>query len=230
MEVDQPGLAARFRVTAANQQPRVRLKWNTSRVDGPVEGTARILWEDTAIAAVTLVLRGEVKPAFDVSPNPAFFFSTFVGEPKTDTLTVTVNGETAVTILSSRAARHPLRAALKTVEPGRRYELSVTVPPDAAPGRFRESVVLHTSHPAAPTFAIPVNVLVKPDVFANPETIDFGNVSIRAARQLTAKAMLTQTVIVRRRQGPLSSRGSVPTYMVSPSRGIRGRQKRSLSN
>ena len=156
---------------------------------------------------MTLVLRGQVKPAFDISPNPAFFFSTFVGEPKTDTLTVTVNGETAVTIDRVEPQGTHFRAALKTVETGRRYELSVTVPPDAAPGRFRERVVLHTSHPAAPTFAIPVNVLVKPDVFANPETIDFGNVSIGAARQPTATAMLTQTVIVRRRQGPFELTG-----------------------
>ena len=45
-------------------------------------------------------------------------------------------------------------------------------PKGTAPGRFMESVILHTDAPGNETMQVPVNVLVKTDVYANSETVD----------------------------------------------------------
>jgi hypothetical protein len=48
-------------------------------------------------------------------------------------------------------------------------------------------------------------VFVKPDVYANPETIDFGELPLGLlAREPSRLAQRTETIIVRRRQGPFS--------------------------
>ena len=49
---------------------------------------------------------------------------------------------------------------------------------------------------------VPVNVLVKPELYANPETVDFGQVD-RAdlLRNPSMSELLTQTVMVRKRSG-----------------------------
>ena len=206
VEVDQPGLSARFRrATEPGNQPQVRLEWNTAQVSGEVVGTAKVLWEDPAIASVTLTLRGMVRPPFDLTPLPAVFLSAFVGETKAQTLTIAVTGEEPVKFTRVEPQGTHFSAAVKTVEAGRRYELEVKVLPGTPVGRFMEKVVLHTTHPSRPTLAIPVNVLVKADVYVNPEDVDFGQIALaEASRQPSMQPLLTQTFIVRRRQGPFA--------------------------
>jgi hypothetical protein len=206
VEVDQPGLSARFRRTPEpGSQPQVRLEWDTTPLSGQVEGKATVMWADPTTAPVTLRLRGKVRPPFDVTPVPAVFLSAFVGETKAQTLTIAVTGDAPVTITRVEPDGTHFSAALKTIEAGRRYELAVSVPPNASPGRFMERVVLHTSHPTRPRLVIPVNVLVKADVYANPEDVDFGQIALaQVSRQPSMQPLLTETFIVRRRQGPFA--------------------------
>jgi hypothetical protein len=210
VEVDQAGLSARFRRQPdPAAAPQVRVEWDTGRAErlGPIEGHATVIWTDRAHAPVGLTIRATVRPVFSVGPSPALFFSVFQGETKTDRLTIDLaDGMTAAIERLEPVGTH-FTARLETREAGRRYEVVVTVPPDASPGRFRERVVLHTSHPTARTLVIPVNVLVKTDVYANPEAIEFGDLPLGAlSRDPARQGMLTETVIVRRRQGPFSIR------------------------
>jgi hypothetical protein len=56
-----------------------------------------------------------------------------------------------------------------------------------------------------PRLIVPVNVLVKPDVYVNPETIDFGRVSSKElSNKPSALELLTQSLIVRKRTGSFS--------------------------
>jgi hypothetical protein len=67
-------------------------------------------------------------------------------------------------------------AALRTLEPGKVYDLRVEVPAGAPPGRYEDTVYLGTDHPTRSRIPIAVNVFVKTDVYANPEAVDFGTV------------------------------------------------------
>src|SRR5262249_56755875 len=59
--------------------------------------------------------------------------------------------------------------------------------------------------PKMPRFMVPVNIIVKADVFANPDAVDFGRVRLaELARNPSSLDMLRQTLIVRKRAGKFS--------------------------
>ena len=66
-----------------------------------------------------------------------------------------------------------------------------------------EGVTLHTDAPNHEAVRVPVNVLVKADVYANPEDVDFGEIDLAALKRNPARLPLfNQTFLVKRRQGP----------------------------
>ena len=81
-----------------------------------------------------------------------------------------------------------------------------------------ESATVLTDHAERPRLTVSVNVLVKTDLYANPEVVDFGTVSLsdidRSPRLLE---LLTQPVMLRRRQGGFeikSVESSIPAVNV----------------
>jgi hypothetical protein len=54
---------------------------------------------------------------------------------------------------------------------------------------------------------VPVNVLVKADVYANPEAVEFGTIPGATVRRTPSLVkLLTQTILVKRRQGAFEIR------------------------
>jgi hypothetical protein len=70
-----------------------------------------------------------------------------------------------------------------------------------------EAVYLNTNHPTLPRLKIAVNVLVKNDLYVNPEVVDLGQISLA---ELTANPQLLrrldQKLIVRKRAGDFAIR------------------------
>ena len=59
---------------------------------------------------------------------------------------------------------------------------TVTVRPaaHAATGKYEESLSIQTDDASIGTITIPVHVWVKPNLYANPDVVDFGNISREA--------------------------------------------------
>ena len=68
-------------------------------------------------------------------------------------------------------------------------------------GRFEESLTLLTDKPGASRIHLPVHLWVKPELYANPETIEFGNVRIQDVERPDVAAPLTQTFFVKHSGG-----------------------------
>jgi hypothetical protein len=76
------------------------------------------------------------------------------------------------------------------------------IPSATLPGRYDEELSLSTDNPKLGGITIPVHVLVKPDLYANPEAVDFGPVSAEELRKNPAtRELVTQTFLIKRRQG-----------------------------
>ena len=61
---------------------------------------------------------------------------------------------------------------------------------------------LVTDDPASGRITLPVHLWVKADLYANPDTVDFGTVNREDARRgNTADTVLTQTLLLRKRTG-----------------------------
>jgi hypothetical protein len=219
VDLSQGGMKARFaRQIEPGQQHTITITWDTKAISGEVSAQAVVRFKDSAVPALRLALNGVVKAPIELLPHPAAFFSVFKGETAERRIRIVNNEETAVTVKGVQAQSTHFTAAVETVQPGRAYELIVRVPGDVPPGRYMESATVLTDHPEHPRLTVAVNVLVKTDLYASPEEVDFGTVTLtdidRSPRLLE---MLTQPVILRRRQGVFeikSVESSIPAMTV----------------
>jgi len=221
VDLTGPGMTARFKPAADVGPPvSIVISWNTSKVEGQVEAQAIVQWTDPALPATTLTLAGVVVPPIELQPLGAAFFSVFTDERAEQVIRVINHESRPLIVRRIEPAGSHFAATVRPAEPGRRYDVRITVPAGQAPGRFQEQLRIHTDSPIRPVIEVPVNVLVKADVYVNPEQIDFGDLSATAIRGPRAGG-LTQTVLVKRRQGPFEIRQAttdVPglTIAVSP--------------
>jgi hypothetical protein len=219
VELSAAGMNARFaRTIEPGGQGTITLKWDTNSISSDVEAEAVVHFADRAVAPITLALKGRVKAPIELLPYPAVYFSVFKGETAERRVRIVNNSESALAISRLEPQGQHFAATLEPVETGRVYDLRVTLPKDVSPGRYMESVVLHTDHPKQPRLEIPVNVLVKTDVYANPEEVQFGEVSLtELQRSPKLAALLTQAVMVRKRAGTFAIKSvetSLPALVV----------------
>src|SRR5262249_21797719 len=124
------------------------------------QGSFRL--NDAAASPITLELKARVLPRLiEVQPLPAAFISVFAGEPGERRLTVQSHLERPLAVTGVEPQGTHFTAAVAEEVKGRTFHLTVTVPPDTAPGRYQEAVILHTDDPEHPRVRVPVNVLVK---------------------------------------------------------------------
>jgi hypothetical protein len=203
MELSQLGMTARVTpVILPEQEGKVTVKWDTHRVKGDLTGEVAVYFDDTAQRPVLFLLRGVVNPSLEVLPSRSIFLSLFKGESTERTVTI-VNNEAepfAITRLAARG-QHFL-ADLHTVESGKVYQITVKVPPDTPPGRYREALEVYTDDLEREPVKISVNVLVKENLYTFPGSVDFGTISLgELARTRSIADLLTQTVLVKKREG-----------------------------
>jgi hypothetical protein len=192
-----PGMQVRMApgTIAPGAQGTVTIDLATDHVAGAVEGIARIRSNDPSRPVAVLTLAGSVSAAISIEPIPAVFLSTFADEPAERVMTVRNHRDRPFELTGAEPGAHTT-AAIATVERGKVYTVAVRTKPGAAPGRFEESLILQSTNGP---ITLPVHVWIKPDLYANPEAVDFGTVpsdSPRPSADATA-----QTVVLRRRAG-----------------------------
>jgi hypothetical protein len=198
-----PGMNARFRpLVAPGSEGTITVEWDTSHLSGEMDGQANVLLGESPEQQKTLSLKAVVQPPLEILPYPAIFLSAFRGEDNEFRLKIVNHEDEPISIsLSATESKH-FTASLKTIQPGKVYQLVARIPSAALPGRYDEELHLSTDNPKLAALTIPVHVFLKPDLYANPETIDFGAVSSEKMRNNpTARQLLTQTFLVKKRSG-----------------------------
>jgi Protein of unknown function (DUF1573) len=197
-----PGMNARFRpVVAPGSEGTITVEWDTSDLSGEMDGQANVLLGESP-EQQTLLLKAVVQPPLEILPYPAIFLSAFHGEDNECQLKIVSHEDAPISIsLSGTESKH-FTASLQTIQTGKVYHLVARIPSAALPGRYDEELHLSTDNAKLAALTIPVHVFVKPDLYANPETIDFGTVSAEEMRNNpTARQLLTQTFLVKKRSG-----------------------------
>ncbi len=201
-----PGAKARFTPSVApGRDGFVTLEWNTSSVAaGEAQLEAEVQASDPQQPAIALLMKGTLRPRVEFSPMPAVFFSVYRDEIARETIRIVNNESRPLKIETIEPDGRHFLAELKTVTPGREYLLEVTTPPGMnEAGRYREGLWLSTDHPELARLRVGVNVLVKDDVYLNPDTVDFGEINLEEARNPELLAALTQTLFLKARRGTL---------------------------
>jgi hypothetical protein len=224
VELSQSGMTARLtRASEHDDQLALTVTWNTMPLDGRVESHALVRWSDQSYAPVRLTLRGTVTPVIALEPFPAVFFSVYQDEGGEGTVKIVNRDDRPLEITQLEPVGNHFTAQVRTLVPGQEYALVVNVPAGTEFGRFQERVVIHTNQPVRPEVPVAVNVLVKPDLYASPEVVDFGEVNLQQLLRVPGLRddALTQVVGIRRRQGAfaITSVSSIPgvEVTISPS-------------
>jgi len=203
VELSMPGMKARFKpVVNPSAEGTVTVEWDTSHLAGEIEGEGIVHFMDNAHSAMPILLKGVVKPPLEILPFPAIFLSAFHGESNERRLRIVNNEAGPLTVTFSKPSSNRLITSLVTVQPGRTYELVARIAPDTLPGRYDEELSISTDNPTIGALTLPVHLFVKADLYANPDSVDFGRISADELRNNSAsRSFLTQTFLVKKREG-----------------------------
>jgi hypothetical protein len=201
MQFSTPGMRARVSATIdAGESAPLEIIWDTSQYSRDAVGQAALQLNDPANPTLVLTLKGFVVSPIEIDPAPAFYLSQFEGESSRQTVTIRVNQDRDVDITGIDREGRAFDIAVEPVEAGRQYALTATASADLAPGRYRESAIVHTNDPRRPRIRLEVNVLVKQAVHASVDAIDFGRVRQAAlAANPSLLELLRQTLILEAR-------------------------------
>lgn len=180
----------------------IAVEWSTGNAVGTLRGRVSVLTNDPASPEVPLVLQGKVYGPLDVDPFPAVFLSAFRDEDVRRELTFTSNQPSPVDLRLAASTGGHFRATFEPIVEGKTWRVTVRVEPGTAPGRYEESLRLQSDDPAIGAVRVPVHLFVKADLYADPDTFDFGEVPLeRVRKQPGVLALLRQAVFVKKRRG-----------------------------
>jgi hypothetical protein len=196
-------MKVRFRkVIAPGEQGTVTVEWNTEHVKGKQEAEIFVYCNDPSQHQLKVLLEGTVQPRIEFQPYAAVFFSLFQGESGERSVRILNRQDRPLHILKLEPSADYFTPVLNTVREGEEYELKVKVGPNAPAGRHQELITVRTDDAASPEHRMFVNVLVKTDVYVNPERLDFGKVNLEQLRRDPGLSdLVSATLMVKKRAG-----------------------------
>jgi hypothetical protein len=185
------------------KEDKITLVLDTSKLLGDIETGAILHTNDPQQHIIEVKMKGKVKPPFELQPYSALFISAFRGEEKEGAVTIVNNAKQPLKITRMISKSEQFRPRLETVKAGHRYRLLVKVSPQAFPGRSKDTVFLYTDSEKKPVIEIPVKLLIKNEVYAIPDYIDFGTFKLDALEQAAhGEKMMIGKVLLERRHRP----------------------------
>ena len=204
-ELSHPNMNLKAPSIEPGSEGRINLELKTTESAGKIEAQAIVFFNDPLLPKAVLTLRGRVRPRIEFRPFGAVFLAAFKDEPVERVLTVVNNEVNPLAIKEIRSEGSHFVAALKTVEVGKVYTVSVRVAPGVPVGKYDETLVIEVSSPSARDLRLPVHLFVKPDLYANPDVVDFGEVSLNQTGEPgRIHDLLNQTVLVTSRRDQFS--------------------------
>ncbi len=204
-----PGMSIRTQQEIpAGTATDITIQWDTRGFNREVKGQTLLTLNDPARPQLLLTTSGEVQAPIEIVPRPALYLSQYKGEAGGGSLEILNHQQRPLQITRLEPRGSHFRANLETLEAGQHYRIRVEVPADTPIGRYRESLLLHTDDPQRPRLGVEVNVLVKNDVHASPETVEFGQLSLkRLQHQAGILELIRQTLSVSNRHGAMRITG-----------------------
>jgi hypothetical protein len=162
-------------VTIRLQQPREK---------GEFEGSIVVNFKDEQVQPRLFSAVGQLIAAIEFDPFAAFYVSTQRGEEKTASIEISNHEAEAFDIVNVLYTGWRFTTEVETLEPGRRFRLTLRMKAEAPAGRATDEITLVTSSRDHPFLKVQANTNVNERVYAFPGEVDFEtiNVSLLKAR------------------------------------------------
>ncbi len=154
------------------QSGSIPIQFNTANFSGPITKTVSVTCNDPSQPTVVLSIKGTIWKPIEVTPTYAVF--NLVGNaPTNETRTVRIvnNLEEPLTVSDLECTNHSFQTELKTVRPGKEFEVVIKTVPPLGPGTTSAQVRLKTSSTNMPVISINALATVQPAVMVYPNQI-----------------------------------------------------------
>lgn len=150
----------------------IPLVFDSSRFNGRIERTANVVWNDSTQPDLRLQIQGTLWKPLEVSPQIAVV-KVVQDSPTNPAATVTIlsNLEEPVTLSDPVYTNAAFAAELKTLRPGREFQLVLRAVPPFRQGAVEGTILLKTSSTNMPAVEVTAVVIVQPGFSVTPQQI-----------------------------------------------------------
>jgi hypothetical protein len=166
------------------QTGRIPLQFNSTGFSGTISKGATVTCNDTTQSNVYLTLKGTIWRPIEVTP-PSAYFNISEEAPTNTTRVVRIvnNLDAPLTLSEPECTNRAFRAELKTIKPGKEFEVHLSVQPPFDASRPQATVTLKTSLTNTPVLTIPAYAYVQPAISVVPSQVMLPAGPLTAAMQ-----------------------------------------------
>ena len=216
MSFTYPGMKGRGTgLIAPGSTGRLCLDLDTSSLNLKVDARATVTFDDPDEQRLVFDLRGFVSKPIDLMPM-AVFADIYEGDGAERHIKIVNNEPNALAIQKIEKQGTHFDATVKTVEEGRVFDFIARIDPSTPPGRYGEFAYLNTNSPNWPRIRIGINILVKREIYALPQALNFGEFSLAQLRASPNGAV--ETLMISKRAGDFRLTGissDIPGLIIS---------------
>ena len=150
----------------------IPLQFNSANFGGTILKQATVTCNDPSQTNVMLQIKGTVWKPIEITPSMAVFNVSSEAETnETKVVRIVSNLDEPLTLSDLQCTNHSFRAELKTVRPGKEFELQITaLPPFTSPSMVAP-VTMKTSATNMPSLSVSAYVAVQQPVTVSPNQI-----------------------------------------------------------
>ena len=157
-----------------NQQIDLPVSFITSGMRGPYSGELRLRLDDPARPEAVFTVAGIVAPAIEFRPRAAFFVTGDRQTPARASIEIVNHQDAPLRLTRLEYPRERFDARLESIEEGRSYRLSITLPTDAAAGVREDVIRLHADD--GRILRVAANTRLRERVYTFPAAVDLGTI------------------------------------------------------
>lgn len=150
----------------------IPLQFNSTGFSGSVTKSATVTCNDSNQSNLVLQLKANIWKAIDVTPTMAVFMvSSEVQTNETKSVRIVSNLDDPIQLTDLECTNTMFKAELKTVRPGKEFELLITAVPPFIENRVVTAVTLKTSIPTNPVITVSAYLNVQSPVTVAPNHV-----------------------------------------------------------
>jgi hypothetical protein len=209
----------------AGSEGKIHFKLDTSHLRGLFQGEALVFVDDPVEPEIELAFEGRIVPLIEVVPMPAFFVAAQTGESKRASVEIVNHESQPLSIQTIEHATERFTTELETIEPGRRYRLTLILKPDGPGGKTVETILVRNSSKSMPVLPIQANTFLHGRVYNFPDTVDVGVFRMSEVQRGQILQWAGQTLMIYQEGGTdfeVKVSTDVPSLRLKAKRGPRG--------
>src|SRR6185503_739923 len=150
----------------------IPLQFNSTGFSGTLNKSATVTCNDPSSSNLVLQLKANIWKAIDVTPTMAVFMvSSEAQTNETKSVRILNNLEEPIELSELMCTNSSFRAELKTVRPGKEFELLITAVPPFVENRIVTAVTLKTSSATNPTVSVSAYLNVQSPITVVPNHV-----------------------------------------------------------